>query len=186
MEFKWMNESQITKNGDRIELLAPKNSDFICLGNHEVMNAPFYYTEIKGNFVIKSKVSLDFKDTYDSATLMIMKDSKIWAKACFELTDFGTHAVVSVVTNGQSDDANGCNIEENSVWLQACRVGELFAFHYSIDGEHFYMMRCFHLPVDETLKVGIVGQAPTGDGGMRIFENLTIEQKTVEKIRKGV
>lgn len=46
---------------------------------------------------------------------MVLQDMAHWAKACFELTDFNTQAVVSVVTNGQSDDANGCNIEENSV-----------------------------------------------------------------------
>ena len=43
---------------------------------------------------------------------MIMQDMENWAKCCFELTDFGTHAAVSVVTkNGESDDANGCDIE---------------------------------------------------------------------------
>ena len=35
---------------------------------------------------------------YDSFSIMAMRDSRNWAKACFELTDFNTHAVVSVVT----------------------------------------------------------------------------------------
>lgn len=35
------------------------------------------------------------------------------AKACFELTDFNIHAVVSAVIKEKSDDANGCNIENN-------------------------------------------------------------------------
>ena len=92
---------------------------------------------------MRVKVSLDFKFTYDSSSIMVMHDDKNWAKACFELTDFNTHAVVSVVitTNGYSDDANGCNIDVKSVWLQVCRVGQSFAFHYSTDGEKFYMMR---------------------------------------------
>ncbi|MFD1174828.1 hypothetical protein ACFQ3W_00700 [Paenibacillus puldeungensis] len=41
----------------------------------------------------------------------------VWAKACFELTDFSTHTVVSVVTNHMSNDANGCNIEGKAVWF---------------------------------------------------------------------
>ena len=49
-------------------------------------------------FVMKAKVSHDFVDTYDSASVMVMKDLQNWGKACFEMTDFGTHAVVSSYT----------------------------------------------------------------------------------------
>ena len=116
---------------------------------------------------------------------MVMKDLTCWAKACFEHTDFHTHAVVSVVTRGSSDDANGCNLDGNTAWLQICRVGNNFAFHYSVDGEQFYMMRYFYLPADPVVKVGLLAQAPQGNGGDRIYENLTIERKTVKNIRAG-
>lgn len=135
---------------------------------------------------MKVKVSHDFKNIYDSASVMIMKDLECWAKACFEYTDFNTHAVVSVVTNGSSDDANGCNLEGTTAWLQICRVGNDFAFHYSVDGEHFYMMRYFYLPVDSVIKVGLLAQAPLGDGGARVYEHLSIEKRTVKNIRMGV
>lgn len=135
---------------------------------------------------MKVKVSHDFKGTYDSSSVMVMKDMQNWAKACFEKTDFGTHAAVSVVTkNGESDDANGCNIEGNVAWLQVTRCGQSFAFHYSTDGESFYMMRFFNMSVGEEVKVGLLAQAPIGDGGVRIYENLTIEQVTVKNIRFG-
>lgn len=194
MEFKWLNESKIMVEGDRIEIVAPAKTDFFCGSIDEceegilpesLCNAPFYYTEIEGNFVLKVKVSHDFKDTYDSASVMVMKDLYCWAKCCFELTDFGTHAAVSVVTKKDSDDANGCNLEGNTAWLQVCRVGNNFAFHYSLDGVNFYMMRYFHLPVPEIVKVGLLAQAPTGKGGKRIYEHLSIEQRTVKNIRAG-
>ena len=89
------------------------------------------------------------------------------------------------MTKGDSDDANGCNLEGDAAWLKVCRVGNHFTFHYSTDGERFYMMRYFHLPADPVMKVGLLAQAPTGDGGVRIFENLTIEKRTVENIRAG-
>jgi len=114
-----------------------------------------------------------------------MKDMNIWAKGCFELTDFGTHAAVSVVTNYSSDDANGCNIEGNEAWLQIARTGQSFAFHYSTDGMHFYMMRFFNLPVEETVKVGFVPQSPTGKGGNRIYSDFSLEHKMVKNIRMG-
>jgi hypothetical protein len=37
----------------------------------------------------------------------------------------------------------------------------------------------------ESVKVGLLAQAPTGQGGDRIYENLSIESKTVKNIRAG-
>lgn len=192
MEFKWLNESRIEKKGDLIEIVAPPETDYFCVhpGDDEISpdskhDAPYYYTEVEGDFVLRVKAIPDFKDTYDASAVMIMKDLSCWAKSCFEQTDFGTRAVVSVVTNGASDDANGCNIDADSVWLQVCRVGNEFGMQYSEDGEHFYMMRYFYLPVDPVVKVGLVAQSPIGRGGVRGFEHFTIEHRTVENIRAG-
>ena len=115
MKFKWLNESTINEFENRIEIMAPAQTDFFCGSIDEceegilpesLCNAPYYYTEVEGDFVLRVKVSHDFKDTYDSASVMVMKDLNCWGKCCFELTDFGTHAAVSVVTKGDSDDAN--------------------------------------------------------------------------------
>jgi len=196
MEFKWLNQGEINISGDRIEMIAPPQSDFFCnngavsaegITPESLCNAPFYYTEVTGDFVMQVKVSHDFKDTYDSASVMVMVDLQNWAKACFEKTDFDTHAAVSVVTrNGESDDANGCNIESNTVWMKVCRVDNSFSFHYSVDGEKFYMTRFFNLSAGETVKVGLLAQAPVGNGGVRVYEQLSIENRTVKNIRFGV
>lgn len=192
--FKWLNESNIKFNEGKIVMHATAGSDFFCntsvvseagITPESLCNAPFYYTEVSGDFVMRVQVSHDFKDTYDSSTIMVMQDFKVWAKACLEKTDFDTHAVVSVVTNHISDDANGCNIEGNTAWLQVARVDNSFSFHYSLDGKKFDMMRFFSLPVDKTIKVGLVAQAPIGKGGDRIFKNFSLENKTVENIRYG-
>lgn len=195
MQFNWINESKVEKKGNAIEIYAPAKSDFFCGGNvtsdegslpENICNAPYYYTEVSGDFVMRVRVSLDFLSTYDSSSVMVMKDIKNWAKFCFEQTDFGTHAVVSVVTrDNTSDDANGCNIDADKVWLQVCRRGNAFAFHYSVDGVNFYMTRFFILNFENTVKVGLVAQSPTGNGGIRIYEDLTIESKTVKNIRAG-
>lgn len=195
-KFKWINEGEIRTEGQRIIMKAPGFTDFFCGGDttseegilpKSLCNAPYYYTEVEGDFVLTVKVSHDFSDTYDSASVMVLQDMKNWAKCCFELTDFGTHAAVSVVTkNGESDDANGCNIEgQNYMWLKVCRVGRAFSFHYSLEGEHFYMMRYFLMPESKMVKVGLLAQAPSGRGGDRIYENLSIEYKTVKNIRAG-
>ncbi len=193
-DFQWMNESDMRFEDNRLVIYAPAESDFFCntgvvsetgITPESLCNAPFYYRVVTGDFVMRVQVSHDFIDTYDAATIMVMQDLKVWAKACFEKTDFDTHAVVSVVTNQTSDDANGCNIQGNTVWLQVARVGNSFSFHYSIDGVKFDMMRYFSLPVEATIKLGLVAQAPLGKGGNRYYENLTIEHKTVKNIRFG-
>ncbi len=196
MDFKWLNQGKINIEDDRIEMVAPPQSDFFCnngavseegITPESLCNAPFYFTEVTGDFVMQVKVSHDFRDTYDSASVMVMVDGRNWAKACFEKTDFDTHAAVSVVTrNGESDDANGCNIESNTVWMKVCRVDNSFSFHYSVDGEKFYMTRFFNLPAGETVKVGLLAQAPVGNGGMRVYEQFSIENRTVKNIRFGV
>jgi len=194
MNFKWMNESKVVEEAGKITLLATEKSDFFrnpgAAGEDGITpdslgNAPFYYQDVSGDFVMKAKVSLDFKDVYDAAALMVMESPEVWAKACFELTDFDTHAVVSVVTNQLSDDANGCNLEGNTVWLQITRQGRCFAFHYSLNGVNYDMMRIFALPVSETVKVGLLAQAPIGLGGERHFEEFSLEHKTVKNIRTG-
>lgn len=148
MDFKWLNESEIRTERDRIEITAPARTDFFCGGTdgceegilpESLCNAPFYYAEVEGDFVLKVN----------------------------------------------SDDANGCNLEGDTAWLQVCRVGNNFAFHYSLDGVCFYMMRYFHLPVMPVVKVGLLAQAPTGKGGKRIYEHLSIKHRTVKNIRAG-
>ena len=192
--FKWLNESKIVETPTKITILAKEKSDFFrnpgAVGEdgitpESLSNAPYYYTDVTGDFVMKVKVSLDFKDIYDAAAIMVMENTEVWAKACLELTDFNTHAVVSVVTNQTSDDANGCNIGKNSVWFKVARIGKCFSFFYSEDGDKFYMMRFFSLPVSETIKVGLLAQAPTGSGGERHYENFSIENRTVRNIRVG-
>lgn len=195
-DFSWINQGEINIQGDRIELQAPALTDFFCGGETDseegilpesLCNAPYFFTWEDADFVLTVKVSHAFKDIYDSASVMVMQDMQNWAKCCFELTDFGTHAAVSVVTkNGESDDANGCDIEgQNELWLRVCRVGRAFSFHYSRDGEHFHMTRYFLLDAGKAVRVGLLAQAPTGNGGSRIYEYLTIEHKTVKNIRAG-
>lgn len=195
MNFKWKNESSITKTGNRIEIFAPPKTDYFCGYDHTdengpqpeiVTNAPYYYTDVEGDFIVRVKVTPNFESTYDACALLVMEDDTHWVKACFEATDFNTHAVVSVVTDHLSDDANGVNLEAETCWLQICRVGNEFGMQYSLDGKNFYMMRYFYLNVGKSVKVGLVAQSPMGKGGMRIFEDLTIFNKSVEDIRAGV
>ena len=191
--WKWLNESQIIHEGGAVVIPAPAKTDWFNnpvpqdgVLSAPVANAPFFYTEVTGDFVFRAKVRPNFKTVYDACALMVIQDEKLWTKAAFEKSDFGTTAAVCVVTNGVSDDANGCNIAQDEVWLQIVRVGDVFCTHYSLDGVKFDMVRLFHLPVEETVMVGIEAQSPAGEGGMRFYSDITLEQRTVANLRAGV
>lgn len=191
--WKWLNESRaVTLNGETV-IAAPANTDWFNNPVPEdgalsapVADAPVLYTEVSGDFVFRAKVRPNHRYTYDAAALMVIRDERMWAKAAFEKTDFGTNAVVCVVTNGVSDDANGCNVEGDSLWLQIVRVGDVFCAHYSPDGKHFDMVRLFHLPAGETVKVGLEAQSPSGAGGLHLFSDISLEHRTVKNLRAGV
>ena len=185
--WKWLNESPII-TADGGEYLRPDETALPKEGklSAPVANAPFYYTEVAGDFVFTAKVRPNHRYTYDACALMVIQDEYVWTKAAFEKSDFGTNAVVCVVTNQISDDANGCNIEQEEIWLKICRVGDVFCVLYALDGETFNMVRLFHLPVGESVKVGLEAQSPAGEGGLRLFSDVTLEHKTVKNLRAGI
>ncbi len=149
-------------------------------------NAPFLWKHVTGDFVAQAHVRPAFNSTYDSGVLMVRHDEQNWAKLCFERTDFGTTAAVSVVTRGVSDDANGVDLTMPDLWLQVVRAGNIFALHYSLDGRSWRMVRIFQLPVPPTIKVGVVAQCPIGPGTTVDLLSLSVEQHTVSNLRAGV
>jgi regulation of enolase protein 1 (concanavalin A-like superfamily) len=185
--FKWDNKSEVKIGENRLEIKALPKSDYFIdpAGSNKSLNAQYFYTDVNKDFILKSKVSRTFISTYDACVLMVMSDETCWVKFCFELTDLGTNAVVSVVTNGVSDDANGVNIQGDTVYMQIAKKGDLFALHYSLDGSDYKMVRYFKLPMKETFKVGFVAQSPTGDGGVCLFEEIQLNYETIKDLRKG-
>lgn len=192
--FKWVNESSAKYKDGVLTVYAPAQTDYFNSPVKEngffpnpVANASLYYTELTGDFVFKTKVSLEFKNFYDAAALLVYENENVWAKLALENSDLPCRkpAVVSVVTNRISDDCNGPVMDGNSVWFQISRVDDCFAFHYSVDGVEYNMVRVFTLPVGQTVKVGFEAQAPMGEGGNRYYSEISIENKRVENIRAG-
>ncbi len=192
--FKWVNESSAEYKDGVLTVYAPAETDYFNSPVKEngafpepVANASLFYTELTGDFVFKTKVELEFKNTYDAAALLVYENENVWAKLALENSDLPCRkpAVVSVVTNRISDDCNGPVMDGNSVWFQISRVDDCFAFHYSVDGKEYQMVRVFTLPVGKTVKVGFEAQAPMGEGGERYYSEILIENKRVENIRAG-
>lgn len=185
--FDWLTESSCVVKGDSLEIEATEKSDYFVdpETGKESLNAPFLYTSISGDFTIRAKVSPEFKDVYDACGLLFYDHALRWGKLCFEYTDIGMNAVVSVITDKTSDDANGQSITAESVWLQVSRKGQLFSMHYSLDGVDYRMVRYFSLPCNDEIKVGFSAQSPLGNGGKAHFEKVFLIGEGLADMRRG-
>lgn len=186
-DMKWQREGEIRELEDGISIKALPETDYFVdpVSGDVVTDAVYLYQEVKGDFVLRAQVSCDFVSTYDAPVLLALEHETRWVKACFELTDLGPKAMVTVITDQRSDDANGASIEGDEVWLQLARKGDVFAIHYSLDGQDFKMARLAWLPMAETIKVGFEAQSPTGEGGWRNFRQVSLQNHSPADIRAG-
>jgi len=187
--FQWMNPPERFQfSNNTLKVSAGKTTDFF--NNPEngdgTATAPLLYREVTGDFVATALVKPAFSAIWNAAALMIHADSTHWIKLAFENSDATGPSIVTVVTNGVSDDANGVILnDQEAVWLRLIRKGNIFALHWSADGKNFKMARLSLLPPAETVKVGMEAQCPVGEGATHAFLYFSLENKTVEDLRKG-
>ncbi|WP_141501193.1 DUF1349 domain-containing protein [Paenibacillus luteus] len=185
-ELKWMNDPKEWSFDDNqaLTVSAPAMADFFRdpAGVSIKASAPFLYTTINGDFSVETRVSVDMLKQYDSGCLMIMADELNWAKLCFEFFD-NKPSILSVVTQNNSDDCVSGEAATLHPYLRIARSGKCFAFHYSIDGEQWKMVRYFGMDAPQELKVGVVAQSPIGEGCKVKFENLLVTPGLIGDVR---
>lgn len=154
-------------------------------GSFRCNDFPYYFTKCKGDFVIRCKVSVQFQALYDLGCIVVYEDENKWMKLCYENSDAGAPAIVSVVTEQRSDDCNG-EKAEGSVWLQIARRQNVFAMHWSKDKVNWSLVRIFALEMGEEVSVGVSSQCPTGKICEVVFDELEITENTFADLRKGM
>jgi uncharacterized protein len=137
------------------------------------------------SFLLAAKVTVGFAATFDAGVLLLYARENLWAKLCFELSPQRAPTVVSVVTRGESDDCNSTAIDGQSVWLRIAQNGRSTAFHYSLDGSLWHLVRFFSLGVSEGLRAGFCSQSPTGKGCRAVFSAIRCEKRTLGDLRSG-
>lgn len=186
MEFDLMNRGLVQSDEkSKVVLIAPAKTDFfidMCSDNRSA-NAPFYYLEREGDFILRARLKSEFSSTYDAGSLFIYGAEDRWIKFAFELTDLGYSSVVAVKTEGVSDDSNGERIEEDELYLQVVRQGNNWCLHYSVDGKSWKMVRQFRLEMDSAVKAGFSAQSPVGEGTKVVFSEIELLDNCYENIR---
>ncbi|MEU8233193.1 DUF1349 domain-containing protein [Actinoplanes sp. NPDC048967] len=139
-----------------------------------------------GDFQFSARVSVDFRAQYDAGVLLLWADERHWGKFCFEFSPASAPMVVSVVTRGVSDDANAFTVEDHVVWLRVSRIDRSYAYHASVDGATWQLVRVFHLGDDIAgHRIGFEAQSPTGDGCTVTFDRVSFEPRRLADLRDG-
>ncbi|MFC5291116.1 DUF1349 domain-containing protein [Actinokineospora guangxiensis] len=136
-----------------------------------------------GDYQLSAKVEVGFHATFDAGVLLVHADERHWAKLCCEFTPQGEPSIVSVVTRGESDDANSFDLDAPASWLRVTRTGEAHAFHASEDGVYWRLIRYFALGVPA--RVGFLSQSPTGKGCTSVFSDIRFTPSAPKDLRDG-
>lgn len=188
--FKWMNEpGSFTLENGTLKLVAEKGTDFFNnpVDHSITLTAPLLFQEVKGDFVAKALVRPDFSSLWNAVALMVYIDEMNWIKFAFENSDATGQSIVSVVTRGVSDDANGVVLSsQDQVWLKLIRKGNIYSMLWSTDGKAFKMARLSAMPAVDVVKIGIEAQCPVGASASHQIDYFGLEKTTVEDLRKGL
>ena len=149
-------------------------------------SAPLRLVPVAGDFQLRAHVRVPLAATYDAGTLFVHGGPSTWAKLALERSPEGTDTIVTVVTRGVSDDANGVVVPTpGETWLRISRTGEVYAFHFSADGERWSLARLFTLGPVDGHEVGVGVQSPTGDGLTATFTDVSLVHGTLADPRDG-
>jgi regulation of enolase protein 1 (concanavalin A-like superfamily) len=154
-------------------------------GGDPALNAPMLLGATDGDFLLSARVRADLRATFDAGALMLHAGDRTWAKLALERSPQGEAMIVSVVTRGVSDDANGPVVVGDGVWLRVARIGEACALHASADGDRWDLVRHFALDAPDGLAAGLLAQSPTGDGCTATFDEIRFEARTLADLRDG-
>lgn len=135
---------------------------------------------------LAARVRVGFAETFDAGLLLVRQTDDDYAKLCLERSPDAEHMVVSVVTRGTSDDANGPLIDGDAAHLRVSRIGPAFAFHYSLDGHRWHLVRLFRLrDPDRPTVLGFCAQSPLGDRCEATFSDISYRLETLTNPRDG-
>lgn len=143
------------------------------------------FTPPDASFILSARVAVAFASTFDAGVLQIHARDDLWAKLCFEYSPERQPMIVSVVTRGTSDDCNSTVVEGRDAYLRLTLTPQTIAFHYSLDGRYWRLVRYFSLGILDHPRVGFSSQSPTGRQCTAIFSEITYRPGELGDIRSG-
>lgn len=152
-------------------------------GSEPQTAAPRLLGPVDGDFQLSARVSCSFDGTFDAGALLLWAHETHWVKLAFEVSPDGEPGVVSVVTDGLSDDANAFPVTGDAVWLRISRLGAACALHARHDDEGWRFVRHFALAATDGLRAGFLAQSPLGEGATARFAEIGFVPERLEELR---
>lgn len=175
----------------KVKFKCGEKQDFFRDPNGELSSntAPILLTKIDNEkpFTLIAKVTPGFTTTglYNAADLFVFASDTLWQKFAFEQDERGKHRIVTVRTQGTSDDTNHDVLTVPSVYLKISSDARTIASYYSLDKKEWQMVRLYRNYYPKELWVGICNQCPQDKGSISFFEDITLEQESVTDFRSG-
>jgi regulation of enolase protein 1 (concanavalin A-like superfamily) len=151
----------------------------------EAFDAPHLLACAQGDFLLSTRVRVGLAQRHDAGGLLVWLNDRAWAKLGMELSAQREAEIISVVTRGTSDRASGFVVTGEYVWLRIARVGAAYAFHASLDGEYWRLIRHFALYASDSPSYGFFAQSPIGEGCSATFDQITFEPKRLVQLLDG-
>ncbi|WP_136689578.1 DUF1349 domain-containing protein [Halorhabdus amylolytica] len=176
--MEWLNEpAEWQGDDDRLTVGVEPETDCWRVTAHDFVadDAHFYHRTVDGDFTATVTVTGGYAEQYDQAGLMVREEKSIWLKTGVEYVD-GVQQASTVLTREFSDwSVSPLEDDPKSVSVRVERTGETVETSLSLDGESYTMLRQGYLTDAESLRVGMMAAAPTGDGFEVTFEDFTVE-----------
>jgi regulation of enolase protein 1 (concanavalin A-like superfamily) len=188
--LRWSNQPldwSIGPDGS-LSIVAGEATDWFIDPNGEYVSgtAPAaLFSPPDDSFLLSARVIVDFHSTFDAGVLQVLTRDDQWAKFCFEFSPDRQPMIVSVVTRGISDDSNSVVIEGHEVYLRVAATPATIAFHFSLDGKIWHMVRYFALERTSALQVGFSSQSPTGTRCAAVFSEINYVAGRLADNRSG-
>lgn len=194
MEFtKSLNgaaENTLRSENNRLDMISSKGTDYIISpdGKTRQLNAPVLLTKVDNTkpFTFTAKVTPQFMATSDAGAIFVYANDSLWLKFAFWMEENMNTRIVTIRTNGTSDENNHSIITQESVHLKISSDATQIGFYYSMDNEIWNLVRLFKNDYPSELYVGLSSQSPMGEGNQTAFEELSLREVAVKDFRMGV
>ena len=122
---------------------------------------------------------------YNAADLFVYSCDSLWQKLAFEQDEYGNHRIVTVRTQGTSDDNNHDKLDVSSVYLKISSDTKTIASYYSIDKKRWNMVRLYKNYYPNNIYLGISSQCPQKGSCTSRFEEISLSHDNVSDFRLG-
>lgn len=135
--------------------------------------------------VVSARVSVALGATFDAAALFVHHDHDHWIKLALERSPQGRPTLVTVRTDGWSDDGNHMVLDEAACWLRVAIDERSVALHASQDGALWHLLRYGTRLLPTPARIGLLVQSPTGPGTTGTFSDVRVTQTRIVDLRDG-